>query len=585
MKKLKDTALSLTVSLMLSGLAFSSLAATNGKVNFVISSEAPIVKSLAKAPKTLLVVGNSYTYYNCGLNGYLSNFLIGDAIVSGQAKDEKSARKFFKTRIATIGRGNLSQYPVAEYLDNAIMKSHADQPVIEEAYLGPEVKKRERYDLVLLQASNRPVADQARDSYYLPEHVKAIRAQGGEPALIMTWVQKNKNAPEMKVVRDATVKLANSNNMMVIPVGLAFEQSEKFYPQIKLIRADNTHPTAAGSFLEAATIYASVYKKDPFASQGAFWKTLCDHSLDPVIREKLCAVAVKTVNHFYGIQIKSNAGVDAVSTPKIAKTVNPAQFYNVKPAVTSLGLSNPARGLYVGNSYTYYNCGIGAYVKGFINKKAGQEWKSRMQTISAGRLYQHPIERYFDKDDPVLKDYNRPNKPKFDVVFLQGQSREPYQDNAKDPANAPKVKFAKALKHAIAVVRENGSVPVVVCTWASKKSPKGYDMRSETTALADATIKLANENKAIVLPVGIAFETVRTERPDLNLHNKSDLKHPSAEGSYLFGAMIYSLLFRQSPKWVGSNWLGECDKPIKAEDAVYLQDVAWRVVKHFYGWK
>ena len=334
MKKLKDTALSLTVSLMLSGLAFSSLAATNGKVNFVISSEAPIVKSLAKAPKTLLVVGNSYTYYNCGLNGYLSNFLIGDAIVSGQAKDEKSARKFFKTRIATIGRGNLSQYPVAEYLDNAIMKSHADQPVIEEAYLGPEVKKRERYDLVLLQASNRPVADQARDSYYLPEHVKAIRAQGGEPALIMTWVQKNKNAPEMKVVRDATVKLANSNNMMVIPVGLAFEQSEKFYPQIKLIRADNTHPTAAGSFLEAATIYASVYKKDPFASQGAFWKTLCDHSLDPVIREKLCAVAVKTVNHFYGIQIKSNAGVDAVSTPKIAKTVNPAQFYNVKPAVT-----------------------------------------------------------------------------------------------------------------------------------------------------------------------------------------------------------------------------------------------------------
>ena len=585
MKKLKDTALSLTVSLMLSGLAFSSLAATNGKVNFVISSEAPIVKSLAKAPKTLLVVGNSYTYYNCGLNGYLSNFLIGDAIVSGQAKDEKSARKFFKTRIATIGRGNLSQYPVAEYLDNAIMKSHADQPLIEEAYLGPEVKKRERYDLVLLQASNRPVADQARDSYYLPEHVKAIRAQGGEPALIMTWVQKNKNAPEMKVVRDATVKLANSNNMMVIPVGLAFEQSEKFYPQIKLIRADNTHPTAAGSFLEAATIYASVYKKDPFASQGAFWKTLCDHSLDPVIREKLCAVAVKTVNHFYGIQIKSNAGVDAVSTPKIAKTVNPAQFYNVKPAVTSLGLSNPARGLYVGNSYTYYNCGIGAYVKGFINKKAGQEWKSRMQTISAGRLYQHPIERYFDKDDPVLKDYNRPNKPKFDVVFLQGQSREPYQDNAKDPANAPKVKFAKALKHAIAVVRENGSVPVVVCTWASKKSPKGYDMRSETTALADATIKLANENKAIVLPVGIAFETVRTERPDLNLHNKSDLKHPSAEGSYLFGAMIYSLLFRQSPQWVGSDWLGECDKPIKTEDAVYLQNVAWRVVKQFYGWK
>lgn len=165
------------------------MAAETGKVNFVISHEAPTVKNLVKAPKTLLVVGNSYTYYNCGLNGYLSNFLIGDAIVSGQAKDEKEARKSFKTRIATIGRGNLSQYPVAEYLDNAIMKSHANQPLIEKKYLDPEIKKRERYDLVLLQASNRPEADQARDSYYLPEHVKAIRAQGGEPAFIMTWVQ------------------------------------------------------------------------------------------------------------------------------------------------------------------------------------------------------------------------------------------------------------------------------------------------------------------------------------------------------------------------------------------------------------
>ena len=280
----------------------------------------------------------------------------------------------------------------------------------------------------------------------------------------------------------------------------------------------------------------------------------------------------------------ASIAADAVKAVEYKKA-DPAQFYNVKPVVKSLGIKNPTRGLYVGNSYTYYNCGIGAYVKGFINKNAGEEWKSRMQTISAGRLYQHPIERYFDKDDATLKDYNRPNKPKFDVVFLQAQSREPYQENAKDPQNAPKVKYAAALKNAIAVVRKNGSVPVVVATWASKKSPKGYDMRSETIALADATITAANENKAIVLPVGIAFETVRTERPDLNLHNKSDLKHPSAEGSYLFGAMIYSVLFQKNPEWVGGNWLGECDKPIKAEDAVYLQNVAWRVAKQFYGWK
>ena len=283
MRNKQITAIALA-AMMLAGSAF---AAKPGEVNFVLSKEAPAVKKIAKAPKTLLVVGNSYTYYNCGLNGYLSNFLIGDAIASGDAKDEKSARKLFKTRIAAIGRGNLSQYPIAEYLDNAIMKSHVDQAVIEEKYLAPETKKREKYDLVLMQASNRPEADQARDSYYIPEHVKAIRAQGGEPALIMTWVQKNKNAPKIELVRDATVKIANANKMMVIPVGLAFDLAEKKFPQVTLIRTDNTHPTAAGSFLEAATIYAAVYKKDPFVSQSAFCNNLFDHRLDPAVREKL----------------------------------------------------------------------------------------------------------------------------------------------------------------------------------------------------------------------------------------------------------------------------------------------------------
>lgn len=551
---------------------------TPAKVVFSPTKDAPAVKELAKVPTTMLVVGNSYTYYNCGLNGYLSNFMIGDAIVSGKAKDEKSARKLFKTRIATIGRGNLSQYPIAEYLDNAGMKSHTALAPMEEKYLKPEIAKREKYELVLMQASNRPEADQARDSYYMGEHVKAIRAQGGEPVLIMTWTQKNKNAPKLEVVRDSTVAIANQHKMMVIPVGLAFAESEKLNPDIALIRADKTHPTAAGSFLEAATIYAAVYKKDPQLAHKAFWKTLCDHPLKDSVRERLSYVALKVVNDFYG------RPQTAVKSDK--KVVSIDSMFSVKPKVKELGVKNPTRGLYVGNSYTYYNCGIGSYVKGFINKKAGQEWKARMQTISAGRLYQHPIERYFDKDDPALKDYNRADKPMFDVVFLQAQSREPY-DEGKDPSKksqSPKAKYQAALKKAISVVRKHGAIPVVVSTWASLKSPKGYDMSTETRALADSTIEAANANNAIVLPVGLAFEVVRQERPDIMMHNASDKKHESANGSYLFGAMIASLLYKQNPQWVGSNWLGECDKPIDAETAVYLQDVAWRVMKEFYGW-
>lgn len=272
----------------------------NGTVNFKVTPEAvPLVKTIGSKPSSLLVVGNSYTYYNCGINGYLSNFLIGDALASGKAKDETSARKLFKTRIAAIGRGNLSQYPIAEYLDNASMASHESLPQIEDKYLRAEQKKRETYALVLMQGSNRPFSDQARDAYYIPQHVKAIRAQGGEPALIMTWTQKNKTAPAMSDVRDATTQIANDNGMMVIPVGLAFAESEKTYPDIPLIRSDKTHPTAAGSFLYAATLYASVYERNPVTAQKAFWKTLCDHPLSEDVREKLSLIAHKTVQTFY----------------------------------------------------------------------------------------------------------------------------------------------------------------------------------------------------------------------------------------------------------------------------------------------
>ena len=35
----------------------------------------------------------------------------------------------------------------------------------------------------------------------------------------------------------------------------------------------------------------------------------------------------------------------------------------VAPKVTELGVSNPTTGLYVGNSYSFYNCGVHGYVR------------------------------------------------------------------------------------------------------------------------------------------------------------------------------------------------------------------------------
>ncbi len=100
--------------------------------------------------------------------------------------------------------------------------------------------------------------------------------------------------------------------------------------------------------------------------------------------------------------------------------------------------------------------------------------------------------------------------------------------------------------------------------------------------LADVTITEANANNAIVLPIGLAFEESLKNHPDLILHH-TDKTHPSAAGSYLFGALAYSLLFKESPE--GLKFTGGCAKPLAEKDIHHLQSTAWKVAKEFYGWK
>ena len=64
---------------------------------------------------------------------------------------------------------------------------------------------------------------------------------------------------------------------------------------------------------------------------------------------------------------------------------------SVVPKITQLSNPAPKTGMYVGNSFTYYNCGVNGYVRGFT-KEETRDWIARMITISAGMLSFHPVE-------------------------------------------------------------------------------------------------------------------------------------------------------------------------------------------------
>ena len=245
--------------------------------------------------------------------------------------------------------------------------------------------------------------------------------------------------------------------------------------------------------------------------------------------------------------------------------VTHALDFSVSPKVTQLTVQNPKTGLIVGNSYSFYNCGVHSYLREFT-RESQTEWKARILTMSSARLSYHNVKDYLTPNkamDPYAK-----SSPMFDVVILQAQSSEPIDEKRKK-------NFQKYVKEHVQSVKAAGSVPVLVSTWSKQNRPQ------DTRALADETTKAANENNTLVIPVGLAFAESLRLRPDLAMH-QADKSHPTAAGSYLYAAMLYSVLFRKSPE--GYKTLGVCEKPLAEKDAKHLQAVAWKTVKEFYGW-
>ena len=54
-----------------------------------------------------------------------------------------------------------------------------------------------------------------------------------------------------------------ANGALVVPAGLAFAKSIARRPQLELYVPDKRHPSLAGTYLAACTVYASVLGKSP----------------------------------------------------------------------------------------------------------------------------------------------------------------------------------------------------------------------------------------------------------------------------------------------------------------------------------
>ena len=276
----------LLVSAISAAFAMSAYAGDMNPKTGLDHSVMPKVTSLKSIPKSTLLVGNSFLYYNNGVVQWLQGMIAAE----GKSKMDVS--------MVTIAYAGLDWHDVASYMRTGGINSYTMTNDGTNKVIFRDTTKTP-FDAVLMEDNSQgPVHPELKKfmAKSVKQHASSVRKAGATPLLMMTWAYTGK--PEMtRPLADETIRIANENDMMVVPVGLAFAKALEGKPDLKLIVADKRHPAIAGTYLETCVFYASLLKKSP---EGINWYGLGELQVTPETGKYLQKVAWDTVKAFYG---------------------------------------------------------------------------------------------------------------------------------------------------------------------------------------------------------------------------------------------------------------------------------------------
>ena len=245
-----------------------------------------VVHTGVERPASAIYIGNSFFYYN---NGIINH-------VSGLLRSADADYKFRSTMVTISGSG-ADWHDVDSYFrPNGVGKYtfDADNNIIFNKLDG------RLFDLaIMMDCSQCPVHQQLKSVFteFSKKHSDTVRKHGAVPVFFMSWAYADK--PEMTVqLAEAYTQAGNDNGALVIPAGLAFAKALQRNPPLSLHIADKRHPTLAGTYLAACTVYASIFKKSPVGLKYTA-------GLDETTAKMLQTVAWETVQDYFGITISS----------------------------------------------------------------------------------------------------------------------------------------------------------------------------------------------------------------------------------------------------------------------------------------
>jgi hypothetical protein len=208
------------------------------------------VCSLGNDPNSILFIGNSFFYYNNGINDALIKLIratepdtgirITLVAISGAGADWHDVASYFRPR--AIGSYSFDANNNLVFSDRARLFDVA----------------------ILMDCSQSPIHPRLKASFHasMASHCATIREHGAGPVLFMTWAYKDR--PEMTgELAAAYTRAGNENGALVIPAGLAFARAADRYPDVELYQEDKRHPSAAGTYLAACTTYATLFGRSP----------------------------------------------------------------------------------------------------------------------------------------------------------------------------------------------------------------------------------------------------------------------------------------------------------------------------------
>ncbi len=240
------------------------------------------------------------------------------------------------------------------------------------------------------------------------------------------------------------------------------------------------------------------------------------------------------------------------------------------PVTPAAPMGPPKTALWVGNSFFYYNNSMHGHVTQLLHAAdpAAKGYRSTSATISGSGINWHDLEAHFkpdgvgsysfdSKNNVVFNTFDKP----FDVVIIMDCSQCPIHPQLS------KIFHEYAAKDS-AIARRHGAEPVFFMSWAYADKPE------MTEQLAAAYLKAGADNRAKVVPAGLAFARSIAKRPDLNLY-VADKRHPTLMGTYLAACTVMASVYGQSP--VGNRYTAG----LPADVAAHLQTVAWETVQGF----